>query len=54
MLKNPPVTLTMIISLALLRFKSKPCFIDQRIFLHARQETPPSAFPTQTLHIIMV
>ena len=53
-LKNPPVKLTMIISLALLRFKSKQCFIDQSLFLHGMHETPPSAFPTQTLHIIMV
>src|SRR5712691_69425 len=53
-LKNLPVKLTMRISLALLRFKSKPCFIDQRIFLHGMHETPSSSFPTHTLHIIMV
>src|SRR5712691_12546915 len=51
-LKNLPVKLTMIISLALLRFKSKQCFIYQCIFLHGMHETPSSSFPTHTLHII--
>src|SRR5713101_2598788 len=52
-LKNLPVKLTMIISLALLRFTSKQCFIDQCMFLHGMHETPSSSFPTHTLHIIM-
>jgi uncharacterized membrane protein YebE (DUF533 family) len=53
MLKNVPVTLGMLIALAVLGCKSKKRPSKQRVFLHGMQDTPPASFSTHPLNTIM-
>ena len=53
MLKNFPIKLTMIITSALLCFKSKKGTFSQSICLHSMHETPTSPFTAHTLDKIM-
>src|SRR5919204_850760 len=51
--ENLPVTRRMSITSTMLRFNSQKSPCAQRIFLHRRHATPPSALATHPLHTIM-